>query len=276
MEMIMTFDLMGYLDRISHHPQDKTPSLRGLVDLQRAQLMAIPFENTVPYLGGVPDLSEDGLMHRIVRMAMGGYCLELNALFECALLTLGYETTPILGRVRMGAPSGGPRAHLAQIVRLDGTDWLADTGFGGPGPDVPMAIGSDTPVLTPLGTFRLRNDRATDEVVLEKLTPEGWFSLYGFDRAPVTQNDRLTANITCATGEASPFPNHLMTNRVTGTGRIGLFDTTLSHGDQIERITSPSRLEAVMAGLFDLRLDEQTLARIWQRLQSADRQASCA
>ncbi|EYD76159.1 N-hydroxyarylamine O-acetyltransferase [Rubellimicrobium mesophilum DSM 19309] len=180
----MPFDLTGYLARIDHDPLPVSPE--GLTALQIAQLRVIPFENSEPLLGRVPDLAPSAIWRKLVVEKRGGYCLELNTLLGQALEVLGYQATPILGRVRMGAASGGPRAHLAHIVTLDGTEWLVDAGFGGPGPEAPLMLGWEAPAEQGCGTYRLRPDAATGEQVLERQTPDGWFALYGFDRVPVT------------------------------------------------------------------------------------------
>lgn len=90
-------------------------------------------------LGAVPDLSDAAVWEKLIEARRGGYCFELNKLFGHALVALGFDVQPILCRVRMGAPAGGPRTHRAFIVSIGGVDWLADAGFGGPGPAEPLA-----------------------------------------------------------------------------------------------------------------------------------------
>jgi N-hydroxyarylamine O-acetyltransferase len=259
----MNFDIAEYLDRIGHH--HAAPSPEALAALQAAQLAAIPFENTEPLLGIMPDLNEDAIWRKLVSQRRGGYCLELNALFAMALRALGYEASAVLGRVRMGAPTGGMRAHLAHVVSFGDLRFLADVGFGGPAPEAPLQIGSAAPQCDRLGTFRLRDDPATGETVLERETPEGWFSLYGFDNVPVTGADRLGANFFCARFPGSPFPNHIMLNRVTSQGRVSLFDLHLTTPEGNRTIASPAELAQVLTDCFGL--DGAGLApRLWSRI----------
>ena len=259
----MSFNIDTYLDRIGHH--HAAPSPEALKALQAAQLAAIPFENTEPLLGIVPDLGKDAIWRKLVSERRGGYCLELNALFGMALEALGYEAAPILGRVRMGAPTGGIRAHLAHVVSFGDLSFLADVGFGGPAPERPLKIGSATPQVDRLGTFRLRDDAATGEKVLERETPEGWFALYGFDRVPVTDADRLGANFFCAKFPGSPFPCHIMLNRVTAEGRVSLFDLHLTAPDGERAIESRSDLSRVLRERFGLN-DHDLASRVWVRV----------
>lgn len=261
----MTFDPARYLDRIGHHAAP--PSPEALRRLQAAQLAAIPFENTEPFLGVLPDLGEQALWRKLVVEGRGGYCLELNGFFGMALKALGYEAEPVLGRVRMGAPVGGMRAHLAHIVRFGDARFLADVGFGGPAPEAPKQIGVSSPQTDRLGTFRLRDDPATGETVLERETQDGWFALYGFDGVPVTDADRLAANFFCAAFPGSPFPNHLMLNRVTPGGRISMFDLNLNAPEGVRTLASENELAMALTTRFGL--DGAGLAgRLWGRFQA--------
>ncbi len=258
----MSFDTDLYLARIGL--RHEAPSPTALAALQSAQMRAIPFENTAPFLGTTPDLAPGAIWDKLVSAERGGYCFELNGLFGAALSALGYDARPILGRVRMGRASGGARMHLAQLVRFGTETWLADTGFGGPGADVPLLLGDATPVMTRLGTFRLREGGT--ETVLERREGEGWFPVYAFDEAAVTTEDIDAANFFCANAPASPFPAHLMMNRTTGTGRVSLFDLDLTEDRARRRIASAEDLEEVLTDRFGLPADPALAAALWTRL----------
>lgn len=261
----MTFDLDRYLDRIAHRPGAATPE--ALAALQAAQLTAIPFENTEPYLGKVPDLDPAAIWKKLVVDGHGGYCFELNTLFGMALAALGYRAVPVLGRVRMGAATGGPRAHLSYVVTIGERSFLADAGFGGSAPEAPLELGQSGPQEDRLGRYRLRADTATEETVMERETPEGWFALYGFDRSPVTPPDYVAANFFCARFPQSPFPNHLMLHRVTANGRVSLFDRRFTSDAKEREIVSEADLASVLRKEFRIAADDRTVAAVWKRLQ---------
>ena len=249
----MSFDLSAYLLRINHTPLPVSPE--GLAALQRAQLRAIPFENTEPLLGRMPDLDTEAIWRKLVLEGRGSYCLEVNLLLAQALTALGYQHRPVLCRVRMGVAAGGPRGHLAHLVTIDGQEWLADAGFGGPAPEAPVLLGRDEPVEQERGTFRMRWDEATEEEVLERETPEGWFALYGFDRAAVLPADILAANVVCATWDRSPFPHHLMMNRLIPEGRASLFNRSLNLPGGSRELNGLTDLSDTMTGIFGLPTD---------------------
>ncbi|NGO63319.1 arylamine N-acetyltransferase [Rhizobium daejeonense] len=273
----MTFDVQAYLERIgvaelSGVQGQPMPSLAALQMLQSAQMRAIAFENIDVFLGRVPDLDEAVVWNRMVDGRRGGYCLELNRLFGGALQAFGFDAAPVLGRVRMGAPVGGPRAHHAFVVSIEGVEWLADTGFGGPGPVGPVNLSDEEPQLIAGETFRTMRDHATGELVLQRLNGEDWFALYGFDRVPVTEADFIAANVVCSRWEQSPFPRHLMMTVANAAGRASMFNRSvkLVRAGEVRgwEITSLTELQSVLGDLFGLQVEAPIAAAVWRKLQA--------
>jgi len=248
------------------------PDAEGLRALQSAQMRSITFENIDPLLGIVPDVSLAGIEDKLIVRGRGGYCFELNTLFGAALSAFGFQATRVMARVRNGAPQGSQRSHLAWIVSLDGEEWLADTGFGGAGASVPLRIGARDVQAAPTGRYRFTEDEAAGELVLERETPQGWFSLYGFDRVSVRDADIEAANFVCARWEKAPFPANLMLSRHREDGRISLLNTAL-RVENSARVTksvigSLAQLHETLAGEFALPCDRDMAAAIWMRLEA--------
>lgn len=262
------FDLSAYLDRIGLGPVPVTPE--GLRDLQRAQLRALPFESIDPYLGLTPATDMAAIMDKIVTGGRGGYCFELNALLHAAMQALGFPVRQSLARVRKGLPRGGPRSHLMMQCTIGDTRWLADAGYGGPGPLVPLRLDEDAEQQAPNGRYRLWTDAATGERVLDKWTDRGWFPLYGFDDAHVGEMDIGAANYICANWHEMPFPNHLMLAGFDRDTRIGLFDRAVSFetARDTRRVTmaGPDDLTELVTGRLGIAIDAANLARVWDRL----------
>ncbi|MAS04927.1 MAG: arylamine N-acetyltransferase [Ahrensia sp.] len=266
-------DLDRYYRRIGI---DKpSPDAAGLRRLQSGQMNAVTFENIDPLLGIVPDVSLEGIFDKVVGRGRGGYCFELNTLFGAALKETGFEASRVMARVRNGAPQGANRSHLAWIVTVGGEEWLADTGFGGSGTSIPLPIASREVQQAPTGRYRFTEDTTAGELVLERETPDGWYSLFGFDRVPVRDADIEAANFVTARWEKAPFPSNLMLSRHTGEGRISLLNTALrieSAGGVTKRtIASPEEMQAVLAGDFALPVDASLAAEIWRRLEACGR-----
>ncbi len=265
----MGFDDFAYRARIGL-PQRPQADLIGLTQIQLAQLSAIPFENLDPLTGNIPDLAQEALWDKLVMRGRGGYCFELNGLFGQALEAYGFKAQPIMARVRNGAPQGGARSHMAFIVTISGTEYLADCGFGGGAPILPMRLQTDDVQEIRCETYRVRIDTETNEEVVERLVGDDWYSLYGFDRARVQPIDFEAANFVTARWEKAPFPNNLMMAIVTREGRNTLFNKTLKISENGEnesrRIESFSEFRSAMTGKFALPDDEVLLQLAWQRL----------
>jgi len=272
----MSFDLGAYLQRIELF--NCRPTLAGLKRLQFAQMRQVAFENVAPYLGSVPDLSPEAIWEKLVTGGCGGYCFELNRLFGAAMAAIGFSIRPVLGRVRMGAPVGGPRTHLAWIVSLGSRTWLADAGFGGPGPVEPLGLDEDgAQTIRGIG-FRVRSDPESGERVIERATETGWFALYGFDQAPVPDVDVEAANFLCSRWSKSPFPANLMLHRVTDAGRISLLNKTMRNvrgkETEVSVIGSLAGLEDCLVDGFGLRYEGNIVQAIWDKLRAKGDEAT--
>lgn len=262
----MAFDTDLYLERLGI----EAPSLsaEGLALAQEAQLSAIAFESADPYLGTVPDLDPSVIAEKTLRCVRGGYCFELNGLFGEALAAFGFAARPIMARVRK--PEPGPRSHLAFVVRIDGQDWLADTGFGGPGARRPVLMEPRHEDEQGLDAYRVVVDEASGETLLQKRQDDGWLDLYGFLQTPVLRCDLEAANYLCATWAGMPFSRHLMLNRLTPHGRLSAFDTAVTEiRDGIRstrQLENAADLVVLLRDGFGLGLDPAQEAAIAVRL----------
>lgn len=99
--------------------------------LQRQHLLAIPFENLDIHWKRPIVLDTDRLYSKIVRSRRGGFCYELNGLFNLLLRAIGFRTQLISARVFGGERGFGPEFdHAAIIVTIGEMEYLADVGFG--------------------------------------------------------------------------------------------------------------------------------------------------
>lgn len=266
----MHFDLNVYLRRIGIGETPTEASAATLGRLQLAQARHIPFENMDPLTGKIPDLAPEALWRKLVENRRGGYCFEVNALFGMALSALGFEAMPIMARVRNGAPRGGPRSHRCFIVTIAEQKYLADCGFGGGAPFTPVQLDKAGPQEIMGETYQVRRDEDTQEEVLERKVPEGWYGLYGFERSPAFDPDFEAANFVTARWDKAPFPHNLMMARVTEDGRNTLINRALKvtrRGESdARRIETYEDLEEAMTGLFGLPHQPELFAAVWDRI----------
>ena len=120
-------DVDAYLRRIRYEGP-RQPSLETLAGLQRAHMLAVPFENLDIHLGRTLVLDRQRNFEKVVSDHRGGWCFELNGLFAWLLERLGFDVKLLGGRV-IGEQESEPDVHLLLRVELDAT-WVADVGFG--------------------------------------------------------------------------------------------------------------------------------------------------
>lgn len=141
--MLSTVQANAYLDKLGIRSLSSQP--RGALDaLISAHQMAIPFSTVgIHRAQASPDLSIDALYNKVVENGMGGYCFELNKLFEALLSSLGFRAMPALCRAVRGRDARMPINHRGIIVEIDGARLFADVGFGGPMPAGALALANE-------------------------------------------------------------------------------------------------------------------------------------
>ena len=250
------FDLETYLDRI-HFSGSRGVSEDTLARLHHAHFHAIPFENFDILLGRGIDLAPSALFNKLVRKKRGGYCFELNGLFLLALKTLGFKARALLARVHVtGTPSG--RGHQLELISVGGRDWVADVGFGGDSPRIPLPLELDLPTTTDGRTVRL-TDGGIFGTMLQALEDDGWKDLYSFDLGHVVPADIAYGNHYTSTSPDTFFTSSRVAARPVPGGGITLLDRklTIRDGDKEEVLTlpdSPAYLDAVKTH-FGIELD---------------------
>ena len=215
------FPIDEYLQRIGAPTRDAV-GLERLEELQRAQSCSLPFENFDIVLGRGIRLEPDRLIDKLLRSHRGGYCFELNGLFLRALQHLGFDARALLARVIVGGEPSG-RTHQLSLLELGGRQWIADVGFGGMCPRVPMALAYEQESDHDGTTYRLRAHELG--YLLQCRLADSWIDLYCFDLSPVVQNDILVANHFTATHPSSFFTTARIASIAHPRGRHVLLDT---------------------------------------------------
>lgn len=120
-----------YLPRIGIETDGLTPDFELLRRLQLQHLLTVPFENLDIHWGTPILLDTDRFFAKIVDQKRGGFCYELNGLFNELLKELGFVTRMVSARVFGGEKGFGPEFdHAAIIVTIGDMEYLADVGFG--------------------------------------------------------------------------------------------------------------------------------------------------
>jgi N-hydroxyarylamine O-acetyltransferase len=122
-------DTEKYLVRIKYF---RTPKVNAeyLADLHQHHLFHIPFENLDIIYGKRISLDLERVYEKIVLNRRGGFCYELNYLFQWLLTELGFNSRMISARVINDAGEPGPEFDHMAIYIDGGVNYLADVGFG--------------------------------------------------------------------------------------------------------------------------------------------------
>lgn len=123
-------DVDKYLERLNvTYPIEANKD--GLFRLQKAHLLNVPFENLDIHYGVPIVLDTQRFYHKIVENRRGGFCYELNGLFNQLLNSIGFESKLVSARTFGKDQKYSPEYdHMALVVTLDGLVYLVDVGFG--------------------------------------------------------------------------------------------------------------------------------------------------
>jgi N-hydroxyarylamine O-acetyltransferase len=250
------FRLENYLARIGYHgPTDV--NYKTLAALQALHLDAIPFEALDPFLRRPVNLDLASVVAKLVDSERGGYCFEQNLLFKAALERIGFEVTPLAGRVRWMSPPEsplGPKTHMLLKVDLADGAYLADVGFGACLLDAPLQLKTDVEQTTAMGIYRLTQSDGLYSLGAKR--GAGWRALYVFDLHPQIQADYDLGNWFTSTNPSIPLTSRLIMERLADGRRYRLVDRALSaearDGEVITERTlaSASELSEVLRDTF--------------------------
>lgn len=215
----MTIDLAAYWRRIGWTGQARA-DLATLTALHAAHVAAIPFEGLDPFLRRPVPLDLAALQEKIIAGPRGGYCFELNTLFQAALEAMGFAVTALGARVRwMSGPEAplGPREHMLLKVETQEGPHLADVGFGACLLDAPLPFVVGEEHRTPLGVYRITE--TAGRYALSVRRGGDWRAMYVFDLQPQLPSDLAIGNWYTSTHSAPPFQHVVIVERIRGAAR---------------------------------------------------------
>jgi len=128
----MTGDQLNYYLKRIEFANELKASVECLFQLQLQHLMHVPFENLDIHLNKQISLNIDDFYKKIVEHKRGGFCYELNGLFNQLLKAIGFKTVLISCRPYNASSDSFNEEfdHLAIITTIEKSQWLADVGFG--------------------------------------------------------------------------------------------------------------------------------------------------
>ncbi len=227
----------AYLAKLGSH-EAPAPTKENLDGLIYAHQTRIPFSTVdIHRSQREPDLGLEAIFEKVVVQGKGGYCFELNKLFEALLTSLGYDARPVYARAVRGRDGGMPINHRGMVVELEDGLYSADVGFGGP---------------MPAGALKLEDETVQDiqgESYIAKQVDGGWWKIDRITKgsidlhddglptrrqtelelctAPVEDIDFPALSLFCAQ-PGTLFRDHEVVNLRTGDGFKGYKDGVLT------------------------------------------------
>jgi len=211
-------DRKKYLGRIGLSENDIGADAAGLKLLQRQHLLHVPFENLDIHWKRPIVLETGAFYQKIVGENRGGFCYELNGLFNVLLRDMGFETKMVSARVARGEGVFSPEfAHMAIIVKIQNEEYVADVGFGEFTAE-PLKFILDVEQQDPTGVFRITK---FDDEFFEtaKKEEDGWRSENIFD---LKSRELSEYSGMCHFQQTSPeshFTQNKICSLMTETGR---------------------------------------------------------
>lgn len=246
----------AYLSRISvAADRDLAPTIESLRMLQTRHLLSVPFENLDIHWKRPIVLNTERFYEKIAVNGRGGFCYELNGLFNGLLCDLGFKTRLVSARVFAGERGFGPEFdHAAIIVSLDEKEYLVDVGFGDFAAES-LEIADGVEQADREGTFRI-NSVENGSFVVEKKNGDEWRNAYMFGT-----RDRDVAEFAemCDFQQYSPdshFTKGKLCSLMTDNGRKTLTDgkfVVTSNGEKTETtVGSEEEFEEILLQEFGI------------------------
>lgn len=264
--MLTDAQIDAYFKRIGFEGR-VTNSKHTLDELVLAHQCTIPFETvTLHRRGGEPRLETELIFEKVVERELGGYCFELNKLFEELLASLGFEVRPALSRAVRGRGGRMSINHRGIIAYADEGACSVDVGFGGP---------------MPAGALLLSHD-LEQEIFGETYTPRetenSWWKIERLTQAAGDNYDddkpvRRQVELELCTAAVEDidfsalnlyfsqpgtlFHDHEIVNLRTRSGYVGFKDGVLTVREDgrktVTEIDDPQKVNETLARCFGLR-----------------------
>ena len=260
-----TRSIEKYLERINYSG-DMSISYETLSQLVYCHFMSVPYEN-LDILNNIPlSLEIPDLYDKIVNRRRGGYCFELNALFNWLLNKIGFTTQQYFARFLLNKTCEIPmRRHSVMKTEINGAYYIADVGVGNEVPVRPLQLdennmGQETAMRRLV--FRFIKDEVFGWVLQSKnphKDPNQWNDIYGFTEEINYEIDFVQPNFWCQYSQDSPFrvQNWLSLRTPNGKYTIDgnvfrIYDLTEPQIKITEKIFEPDELNGILKNYFGI------------------------
>lgn len=220
--------------------------------------MSIPFEALDIHLGSRIDLDLSNIFQKVIDKRRGGYCYELNYLFNSLLSEIGYESHLISAKIYDDNKFGPEFDHLAIIVNLNGL-WLLDVGFG----DLfihPLRLDVETEQEDTFKVYKIVESTKSDYLLTESLRGKSEFIVkYKFNLTPRIITDFEDQNNYKQDSKHSHFVKNRICTIATKTGRKTILNNTFKvrNGNTFveTEISNKEEFNTILENEFNIKID---------------------
>ena len=248
-------DTNKYLERINFTNKviiDDTT----LVQLHEHHVLNVPFENLDIHFNRLFDLELDNIFKKVVDNFRGGFCYELNTLFNELLCNIGFESRIIEARIYDEHGNLGPKYdHMAIFVETD-KKYLLDVGFG----DLftkPLEI-KDGNHIDGKNQFKIESLDEQNFLLSMCSDQTNFKRKYAFNLNEVQTNEFYDICLDKQTNPLSYFVKNTVCTKPTSYGRLTVFNNRLIEkriNDKIETlIYNDDELRDILKAQFNIRM----------------------
>jgi len=251
--------VQAYLDRIgvSLDLNSFTPDYDLLCRLQYAHVTHVPYENLDPMRGVPLTLTPEALYEKIIVRRRGGYCFELNCLFNWLLEQLGYRTVSYMARYIRGEAGQPVRRHRIIVAESDFTDGrvMCDVGIGDRAPRHALRLVEGLRQEQFGETYMFERDPFYGWLLSDFHKGE-WIRFFGFTEEVQLDIDYVMPSFWCEKHPDSIFHKSNIVSLKTDTGRktIAGMLHRIFDGDSVTEteIKDEAELEVILGEVFGI------------------------
>ena len=225
-----------YLERIAYpNIIDITDDI--LTSLHKKHIFQVPFENLDIYYKRVFDLEIKRIYEKIIIDRRGGFCYELNLLFNWLLREIGFSSRIIASRIFDEQGILGPKFDHMSIYVKTKKKFLVDVSYG----DlfiIPIEIKSG---IQYDGRNYFQVDKMIENDYLLSMSSDGldFQKKYIFNLDVVNAADFNTICFDKQTNPNSYFVKNIVCTKPTQTGRVTIFNNRFIEKNNELRIETP-------------------------------------
>jgi len=249
----------AYLDRIGMtlDLDNFTPDYDLLCKLQYAHVTHVPYEN-LDLMHGIPLVLEpDYIYDKVVTRKRGGYCFELNCLFNWLLRELGYTTVSYMARYIRGETGTPIRRHRIIVAESPYTDGrvMCDVGIGDRAPRYALKLVEGLEQKQFGEIYRFEKDDFYGWLLSDYHKNE-WVRFFGFTEEVQLDIDYVMPSFWCEAHPDSIFHKSNIVSLKTDTGRktiAGMLHRVFE-GDEVTEteIKSEEELNGILRNVFGI------------------------